>query len=121
MQLDNDWTWNSFATWGETDSEQRRQDGLVRERAALALDVTYDGQGKMICVNETAREEGCVPFDIFGANTITPQVIDYLSVPQSLDSNVQQTVIGTHLSGDTDWELDAGPVAFSAGLEYREC
>jgi outer membrane receptor protein involved in Fe transport len=120
VDMDNGWTWDTYFTWGQTDTDQQTNSGINRERAALALDVIYDENGDMVCRSEAARLQGCAPFDIFGEGTVSPEAVDYLGVAQSLDSVVEQTVIGTTLSGDTGWELGAGPIGFAAGFEYRE-
>jgi outer membrane receptor protein involved in Fe transport len=120
IDFDNDWNLNTFATWGETDTDQQTNSGINRERAALALDVVRDENGEIVCRSEAAVLQGCAPFDIFGANTISQEAVDYLAIAQSLQSTVEQYVIGTTLSGDTGFELGAGPIGFAVGIEYRD-
>jgi len=121
IELTDELAVSVYSTWGKTDVEQLDNVGINRERAALALDVEVDPEtGDLRCVDETARLFGCVPFDIFGENTISPEAVEYLRTPQNTIAEVEQLVFGVSLSGDTRWELAGGAVGFAAGAEYRE-
>lgn len=111
---------NVYSTWGRTDVEQIDNVGINRERAILALDVEPGPDGNLQCVDATARLFGCVPFNVFGENTITPEAVEYLRTPQLTSAEVEQTIFGAALTGDTQWELRGGQVGFAAGVEYRE-
>ncbi|MFS8609545.1 MAG: TonB-dependent receptor, partial [Gammaproteobacteria bacterium] len=112
---------NVYSTWGKTDVEQLDNVGINRERAALAMNVEVNPEtGELQCVDPTARLLGCVPFNVFGENTITPEAVEYLRLPQSIIAEVEQLVVGAAVSGDTRWELRGGAVGFAAGAEYRE-
>jgi len=113
-------TLSIFSTWGKTDVEQIDNVGINRERARFALDVVQGPDGTLQCADETARLFGCVPFNVFGANTISPEAVDYLRTPQNLNSEIEQLVVGAAISGDTRWTLAGGEVGFAAGVEYRE-
>jgi len=113
-------SFNVFSTWGKTDVEQIDNVGLNRERAALALDVEVGPDGTLQCADPTARLFGCVPLNIFGANTISQEAVEYLRTPQNMNSEVEQFVVGAALTGDTEWTLGGGEMSYAVGLEYRE-
>ncbi len=121
-QLNDSTTLSVFATWGQTDAQQQDNVGINRERAAFALDVEPDPNlpGALRCVDETARLNGCAPFNVFGAGTISPAAVDYLRLPQNLDSEIEQTVVGTSLTGPIPFELPGGAISYAVGLEYRD-
>ncbi|HEX6992944.1 MAG TPA: TonB-dependent receptor [Gammaproteobacteria bacterium] len=119
VELSDLLTFNLFSTWGKTDVEQVDNVGINRERARFALDVVEEN-GTLVCADPTARLLGCVPLNVFGPNTISPEAVEYLRTPQNLNSEVEQLVVGAALSGDTRWSLAGGEVAYAVGLEYRE-
>lgn len=113
---------NVTATWGQTDAQQQDNVGINRERAAFALDVEPDPNNPAVlrCVNAAARLNGCAPFDVFGENTISAAAVDYLRLPQNLDSEIQQVVVATNLTGPIPFELPGGSVRYAIGVEYRD-
>ncbi len=120
IQLTDNWHLNTYYTYGKTDQDQQGVGQINVERAALALDVESDGNGGLQCVNEQARLQGCVPFNIFGANTISPAAVAYLSLPTNRQGIVEQEVFNVTVSGDTPFELSGGALAVAFGAEYRE-
>lgn len=120
IDLTDNWYLTTYYTYGKTDQDQQSTGQINVERAALALDVEDDGNGGLQCVNEQARLQGCVPFDIFGADTISPAAVAYLSLPTNRQGIVEQEVFNVTISGDTPLELRGGPVAVAFGSEYRE-
>jgi iron complex outermembrane receptor protein len=60
----------------------------------------------------------CVPLDLFGAGSITPEMLDYIHyVPRNVSQNKIQ-LWTANLSGDL-FELPAGAFSFASGLEHR--
>ncbi len=66
-----------------------------------------------------ANIPGCVPLDLFGFNSITPQMLGYISpiVRDNSENNLQ--LWSANVTGDL-FEMPAGPLAFAAGYEYRK-
>ena len=66
-----------------------------------------------------AATSGCTPLDIFGYNTITPQMLAYIS-PVFHDASENKLTLATaNLSGDL-FEGWAGPISFASGFEFRK-
>jgi len=120
FELGEDWLVTAYYTYGKTDQDQQGNGQINVERAALALEVEDDGNGGLRCVNEQARLQGCVPFDVFGENTISPEAVAYLSLPTNRQGIVEQEVFNVTVSGDTPLDLAGGPLAVAFGAEYRE-
>ncbi len=61
---------------------------------------------------------GCVPLDIFGFNTITPEMLAYIQpiVRDTSENDLQ--LFTANLTGEL-FELPAGPLAFATGYEHR--
>ena len=90
------------------------------ESIADVEDVDNDGDtAEAICRNPNARIQGCVPVNIFGYNSMSPEAIDYIEAPGSLTTFTRQRLLGANLSGEI-MELPAGPLAVAVGAEYRE-
>ncbi|MFK4871346.1 TonB-dependent receptor domain-containing protein [Novosphingobium sp. ZW T3_23] len=72
-----------------------------------------------VCVSAEARASGCVPVNIFGKGSISPEAIEYIAAQQSLQTNIKQQVVQGNISGSL-FELPAGPLGIALGFEYRK-
>lgn len=126
-ELFNDWFYDVYYVYGQTKESQvsNGQVNVQNFRYALeavtdTLDLDEDGvTDEAICVDATARSFGCVPIDIYGFNSITPEAAAYINAPGMLSSFISQEIFGGNISGDA-FELPAGPVGVAVGFEYRE-
>lgn len=119
--------WDVSYTYGNT-SESQRSNGQVNvlnfANALAAIpdvnDVNNNGlTTDAVCASATARAQGCVPINIFGLGSITPEALQYINAPQSFQTDISQQVVTGSLSGSVV-ELPAGPLAFFIGAEYRK-
>jgi len=121
MDLPKDIALEVYYSYGKTDQDQENTGQINTERAFNALDVELAPDGVTVqCADSTARLQGCVPFDVFGAGTISAAAVQYLSAPGNLQSNVEQEIFHVGFSGSTGLDLPGGDLAFATGLEYRE-
>jgi len=126
-ELYNDWFYDLYYVYGQTKESQvsNGQVNVQNFRYALeavtdTLDLDGDGNTEeAICVDETARGFGCVPINIYGFNSISPEAAAYINAPGLLSSFISQEIIGGNISGDA-FELPAGPLGVAVGFEYRE-
>ncbi len=61
----------------------------------------------------------CVPLDFFGANTITPAMLDYIQPVVRDFSENSLRLFSANLSGDL-FDIPAGSLVFATGFEYRD-
>lgn len=121
IDLTDNWSLEAYASYGRTEQNQENTGQINTERAALALDVELAPDGVTLqCANPLARIQGCVPFNPFGAGTITPDAVRYLQAPGNLKTVVEQEIFHVGVSGLLGWELPGGNVAVAGGFEYRE-
>ena len=83
-------------------------------------DVDGDGnRNEAICRDANARDQGCVPINIFGRGAVSAGALGYVMAPGSLTTSTSQRVAGFTLSGEA-LDLPAGPLGYAAGVEYRK-
>jgi len=125
--LAEDWYYDVFYVYGQT-KESQISSGLVNVQnfryalEAVTDTLDFDGDGlttDAVCVDATARSFGCVPVNIYGFNSMTDEMVDYVKAPSLLSTAVTQEIIGGNISTDI-MELPAGPLGLAAGFEYRE-
>jgi iron complex outermembrane receptor protein len=121
------WHYEAFYAYGQTKEAQTSsgQVNVLNFRNALEAiaDVNdVDGDGNVteaICRDPNARLQGCVPVNVFGYNSFSPEAVNYIEAPGSLATFTSQRLIGANITGDL-FEMPAGPLAIAAGVEYRK-
>jgi outer membrane receptor protein involved in Fe transport len=121
------WHYEGFYAFGQTKEAQTSggQVNVLNFRNALeaipdADDVDGDGNTtEPICRDANAREQGCVPVDVFGFNSMSPGAVAYIQAPGSLATFTSQRVLGANMSGEL-FDMPAGPLGIAFGVEYRE-
>lgn len=122
VEITENWDLSAYVSYGRTEQNQENTGQINLERAALAMDVQLNADDGVTieCANELARIQGCVPFNVFGAGTITPAAVRYLQAPGNLKTVVEQEIYHLGVSGNLGWDLPGGSVAVAGGFEYRE-
>jgi outer membrane receptor protein involved in Fe transport len=116
-----------YGAYGQTKEAQSSsgQVNVLNFRSALEAIPDVDdlnGNGlttDAICRDANARAQGCVPANVFGANTLSPEAVKYIAAPGSLETVTTQTLVGGSVNGDL-WELPAGALSFATGFEWRK-
>ena len=124
---DENWRYEAFYAYGQTKEAQTSsgQVNVLNFRNALEAiadveDVDNDGNvTEAICRDANARIQGCVPVNVFGYDSFTPEAVNYIEAPGSLATFTSQRLIGANLTGSL-FEMPAGPLAVAVGIEYRE-
>lgn len=106
---DSLWSWDVNLAWSRNEARQTNHGSYNIRNIALALG------DPAAC----AAEPGCVPLDIFGAGSITPEMLGWIQPVVRDESENELRLVSANLSGDL-FNLPAGAVGFAAGLEYRE-
>ncbi|GIU09994.1 TonB-dependent receptor domain-containing protein [Shewanella morhuae] len=114
-----DWDYDVYGIYGQTDLERVNKNNLVLANYQHALDsITVDGNA--VCRDENARAAGCVALDIFGFGKPSQAAIDYVNTTSTGTSVIKQTVLGGSVTNSALFDLPAGAVGFSTGVEYRK-
>lgn len=105
---ERDWFWDINAAFGRNKAQQTNFGSYNIRNIALALG------NPAACAAVT----GCVPLNIFGNDTITPQMLAWIQ-PVVRDRSAQDLdLVSANLSGDL-FDGWAGPISFAAGIEHR--
>jgi outer membrane receptor protein involved in Fe transport len=115
------YAYDMYYEYGRSDSSQITNGQVNVSNFREALDVVEDTPGDLStahCADPVAVAEGCVPINVFGLGSITPDAIKYVAAPQNRIARVRQEVGSATLGGPL-FALPAGDVKFSVGAEYR--
>lgn len=113
------WKWDIYASYGKYENSFTYGGFPHRERilAALAGCAAGSPPGPF---NDSGVIAPCVPFNPFGANSITKAQRDYIEAKgQTDETDIEQTNIVASVAGEV-MQLPAGAVGFALGAEYRE-
>jgi len=109
------WQWDTFYQYQRSDVDSFQTGRLSVSRTTLGLDVeVVDGEPQ--CRVDLLN---CVPVNLFGTETLTPEMADFLSVGTGTRNKFTRQVAGGSLAGEL-FELPAGPVSSAFGVEYRK-
>ncbi len=118
-QLNEDWSFESFATHGQTKLEQINLNNLIKKNFFQSVDAIKDAKGNIVCRDADARAAGCVPTSIFGQTAINAQARNWFNTTSLSESKIEQQVAGFNVANGTLLELPAGNLGVAAGVEYR--
>jgi outer membrane receptor protein involved in Fe transport len=112
------WHYEVSLNYGRTDEQQQTNGEVNIFNFRNALNSTViDGQ--VVCADPTARAAGCVPLNVFGLGSITPEAANYVRSASGRTSRIEEYVINGFAAGDL-FELPAGMTRASVGAEYRQ-
>lgn len=125
--LFEDYNYEVSLNYGRTTQDQKSGGQINVLNMRYALDAIEDPEtGDIVCRDEIARLQGCVPVNIFGLGAITDglssdetdAVRRYLQANSSRTAQVEQTNFLATFGGPLV-ELNGNDVQFNVGYEYR--
>jgi iron complex outermembrane receptor protein len=114
----NDWNYDTYVIYGRTTESQTSTGQVNVLNFRNALEAIPDGKGGAMCRDAQARDQGCVPINVFGYGSISPDALKYVIAPGSLATEVTQKMAGGSISGEY-FDLPAGKIGWAAGYEWR--
>ena len=111
----SDFRWELFYQYGRSSTDEQFVNQVSNLRIAQGLDVVAGLNGPE-CRNKSF---GCVPINIFGFDSITPEAVNFLTPTAFTKTVVTRQVAGGNIAGDL-FNLPAGPVGAALGFEYRK-
>jgi len=111
------WTWDAYYQYGENEYRSTLDRLKINNNLRFAVDAISLG-GTIVCRDATARAAGCVPINLFGEGSASPQAINYVTGTATYDVDTSQEVMAANVRG-TPFSTWAGEVSFAAGVERR--
>ncbi|RZJ45525.1 MAG: TonB-dependent receptor [Brevundimonas sp.] len=115
--LGGDWELEGYYSYGRTELTTSIQNDVSRSRLNAAL--AGGGTATSCAPSVQILFPTCVPINLFGRGTITPQAAAFVRLNFTDRSIFERNNAQLNLTG-TLFELPAGPLGFAAGVEYRE-
>jgi iron complex outermembrane receptor protein len=120
--INDDWSYDVYGQLGRTVYQEEYLNDVSLRRTANALNATTDATGNLICADATARNEGCVPWQLFTVTGATPAAVNYVSTPGFKEGSTTEMIVDASVTGKlgflkSPWATD--PVGIAAGTEYR--
>ena len=103
--INDNWSWNGAVTYSENDRDITQPD-TINSRLTAAL-------------NGVGGESGTETFNIFDSTANSQELIEWISTNSETNRQTDLLVGDFVVTGDL-FSMDAGPVGFAAGLQYRD-
>ncbi len=119
-ELGSNFKYDAYYNYGKT-TESTGSESAFKDRFYYALDAVAGPNGTVICRDAAARAAGCVAYNPFGFNSVSPEAANYITKNGQLstyDSKVTQSTFGANITGSV-FKLPAGDVSIAAGVERR--
>jgi len=120
------WNWDLTYQYGNA-SGTSRTNVINLERVANAVGPSLvdpetgafvlDADGNPQCANDTLN---CVPLNVFGENSITPEMLDYIQFITNEFAGASHNIWSFNLTNSELFDLPAGPLGIAVGAQYRE-
>ena len=113
------WSYDISYNYGRTTDSQQSTGQVNVLNMRYALDSVVDPvTGKVVCRDPVAVAQGCVPINVFGANTITPAAAAYINALQNREAVIQEQIYSAIAQGPV-FKLPAGNIQAVLGAEHR--
>lgn len=120
-ELGGGWSYDASLAYAESEQDYRQQDTINRNLYAAA-DAVRSPTGQIVCRSTLAGlDPGCVPINVLGLNTVTPDGAAYVAGFDDGDTIDKQTAFNANLRGDLGdrFNLGAGPISVAFGVAWR--
>ena len=119
--LSDNWDYDVSIQRSTVQAQQETLNYFVIDRIGKALDAVRLPSGQVVCRDAGARGDGCVPYNPFQLNGVTPEALEYLQAPGIQLGTIDQDVILGTVSGDTGIKLPTAEesIQVAVGAEYR--
>jgi iron complex outermembrane receptor protein len=113
--------WEAGMEYGSTHQLAHRNNEISVSRLTAALGPSFkDASGNIVCGTPGNTVAGCVPVNLLGAGTLTPEMINYIRLSPdeaSWFNNFWDHDYFAQISSPELFKLPAGSVGFASGFE----
>jgi len=122
--LGKNWNYDGYMQYGSVNVNNRQSGNFDTTRINQSLNAIAGPNGQAICNPAANPDPGCVPINIFTAQTISPAAINFLSINSFNSGNIVERVVSLAFTGKlgdygvkSPYASEGVGVAF--GGEYR--
>lgn len=119
-QINDNWRYDVSLTYGSTTSANVYENDFFAPNIKRALENVTTIDGQISCGNAADRAAGCVPYQLFTYQGVTPEAAKTLTATASLNGQTQQTVVNAFVAGDLPFAIADDPIQTVFGVEYRK-
>lgn len=116
-KFNDNWQGNILASYGRTDFDSQNIGNINRTAVEAGLNGCRPGG---TATGGFGVPEGCVPINIFGANTLTPAMVNFIQTDTFDTSTFEQVRFAANVTGSLFEIAENDPVAVALGVEYRK-
>jgi len=119
--LQSTWFWDSSFTFQRSTETATTRNVIASRNLNAGLDVVTDpGTGELTCGVVSLRLfSNCVPVNIFGTNSLTPEMASFLTPTRFANTMLERQIATASVAGNL-LELPAGPLGTAFGMEWRK-
>jgi outer membrane receptor protein involved in Fe transport len=77
------------------------------------------GGGELVCLDASARANGCVPINIFGANQVSADAANYIAISAQNQFEATTEVASFAITNGDLFDIGGGPIGVALGAEWR--
>lgn len=118
-----DWSYDASYQYAKTTRDNIYRQEFSRVRSLRALDVIADpDSGAPVCRSVVdGSDPNCVPYNVFQIGGVTPEALQYLTLPGFAVGTVQERIASAFVSGpiglQSPWAREA--INLAVGIEHR--
>lgn len=113
------WTWNIDYGYSKTDFNLNAIHNRITPNFNYSIDSVIDpSTGAAVCRVDTGAAAGCIPINVFGVGSPSPQARSYVLGTASRDILSTMDTASSIVRGEP-FSLFAGPVSVAAGIDWR--
>jgi iron complex outermembrane receptor protein len=118
-KLGETWNWDAYSQYSRSVQNFYGDGYRLQARFFEAADAVFDPSGVIVCRSTlTNPGNGCVPVNLFGEGSVTPEAYNYFTADQHTKTIYSRSAFAANLRGEpiSNW---AGPISIATGVEYR--
>jgi len=117
-ELAQDWGFQAYYNYSAYKNVLNNLNAVSLARLRQAANI-MEQNGEYLCADPSARQEGCVPANIFGENNLSPDAIQYLTVHEEEKVRYIRQDATAFISGALDHGIKNG-LKILLGVDWRK-
>ncbi len=113
-----DWNFLVHYNYNRYKNTKRNINAVSINNFRAAANVIQSG-GDYICSDPVARQDGCVPANIYGEGNLSPEAIEYITVNRAESTQYTRQDITAYLNGTIDYGVGDG-LTLLIGTDWRK-